>query len=320
MPIETFNTIPAAAGYPQYSGTNLIPPIFSDRMLERFYATSIFGEISNTDFLGELTKLGDQITFLREPDVIVRDYIKDGTLKHDTLEVDSFTMVVDKAKYFSVKIDRVDEFQMGPKFDMLWNRIGPAASRRMAEQIDCTILSKMYTKAHCSNRGAAAGCLSGGYNLGSVGAPVALTSANILEFLTNLAATLTEQNIPRENRFVILPPIFENTIMNSELRSAQFTGTGPSQILNGRIPGTIAGFTIYVSPYVPRVYDALTNSFAYYIIAGVPAATAFASQIQETRVVDGGHSNFDKYMQGLAVYGFDVIYPEALAVGYVRAN
>ena len=57
--------IPAASGYPQYSG-NLINPLFSMDLLERFYASTIYSDISSTEYTGELEKGGDQITFWRD--------------------------------------------------------------------------------------------------------------------------------------------------------------------------------------------------------------------------------------------------------------
>jgi hypothetical protein len=44
--------VPAAPGYPQYSG-NLISPMFSMDLLELFYCTSIYGEISTTEYSGQ---------------------------------------------------------------------------------------------------------------------------------------------------------------------------------------------------------------------------------------------------------------------------
>ena len=49
------NGIPVAPGYPNYSNTFLIPPIQSDRMLERFYTESIFARITSRDALNEIT-------------------------------------------------------------------------------------------------------------------------------------------------------------------------------------------------------------------------------------------------------------------------
>ena len=103
--------VPAAAGYPQYSGS-LITPIFRMDLLERFYDTTLYSEISTTEYTGELNKGGDQITFMREPKVIVRDYDKNGKIIHDTIDGEPVTMTIDYAKTFSIKMNHIDEKQI----------------------------------------------------------------------------------------------------------------------------------------------------------------------------------------------------------------
>lgn len=65
--------IPAASGYPQKQGTALMPPLVSMDILARYYATSIFQEISTTEYEGDLREHGT-VYFLKEPSAIVRDY------------------------------------------------------------------------------------------------------------------------------------------------------------------------------------------------------------------------------------------------------
>lgn len=310
-----FRAIPASAGYPQYSG-NLIHPLFGMDLIERFYCSTVFGEISTTDYLGELNGRGDQITFWREPCVIVRDYIKDMTLKHDTLEAEPVTVVVDKAKYFGVKIDKIDAAMM-TMWEKMKNSLLASASRAMADNIDCELLGSLYVDIDCRNKGPHAGCLSGAYNLGQVGNPVPITSANVVEFLTYMHGVMNEACLPREGRYLVIPPIMEVAILNSELKAAYLTGMGETPLLNGKIPNMVAGFQLYVSNHVCSVWDTGANAQAYHIVGGLKEATVFASILEETRVIED-KDTFDLYYQGLQAYGFDVIRPEALVGGYVR--
>lgn len=309
--------ITASAGYPQYSG-NLIPEMMGMELIERFYETSIFGEISTTDYLGELSGKGDQITFWREPCVIIRDYTKDQTLKHDTLEVEPVKLVIDRAKYFAFKMDKIDESMMS-----VWPKMKAAmlknASIEMANNIDCELLGSLYVDADCRNKGPNAGCISGSYNLGQTGAPVVLTSANVVQFLTMMHGVLNQRSVPREGRYLVIPTEMETLILNSELRQAYLTGMNESPLLNGRIPTTISGFQLYVSNHVCRVRDVGTNTDAYHIIGGIPGATCFASVMQHSRTIED-KDTFDTYYDGLQVYGFDVIRPEALVAAYVRLS
>lgn len=307
--------VPAAAGYPQYSG-NLSHPIISQELIERFYQTSIFGEISTTEYLGELTKGGDQITFWREPTVVVRDYVKGGVIQHDTLDTEPVTLVIDKAKTFSLKIDKIDEKQM-QMWDVLKAAFMQNASRTMADMIDGEILGSVYADVDSANQGATAGVVSGDYNLGATGAPVAVTASNVVEVFTSLHGVLNEAAIPREGRFIVIPSLIETVLLNSDLKAAYLTGMAESPMLNGKLPNTIAGFDVYITDRVPRVYDSGVSAWCHHILAGTKAGIVFATQLEDTRVIEDANSWATHY-QGLQVYGFDVIQPTALAHLYAR--
>ena len=310
--------IPAASGYPQYSG-NLMHPIVSQDLLERWYCTTIFGAISSTQYLGDIVGRGDQIVFFKKPQVSARRHVKDGTIKHDTLESDSHTMVIDQACEWSVKMSQVDERMMGmwPQFKAA---MIDAAAEAMQQIQDRHILANLYAEVAAANQGANAGCMTGCYNLGEVGAPVRITSgADWVRLLGRLTAVLSEACMPRENRYVVAPPIAEYALMTSTYMAMINANGGfsGSQLLNGQIPQSIMGFTHYISHNLTSVIDPVTNEQAYYIVAGLPMATAYASVLEKTRTIDDDKDSWDTFYQGLLVYGFDVLYPQGLAVAYV---
>lgn len=306
--------IATSSGYPQYSG-NLIHPMVAADLLERFYCTTIFGEISTTEYTGDLMRCGDQITFWREPEVEIHDYKKNAPLKSDTLESCPISMTIDKAKYFNLKIDWIDEKQIC-NWDTWKDAFLRRASYNLGQIIDQELLNNMYAEVHPCNMGPNAGVLSQCYNLGEPGAPVALTPDNIIDALAQKCAVLDEQCIP-DDRFIILPPIAKVLLMNSPYGESCFLncGGGESPAVNGKLPGQLLGMDVYISNNAPKVKDAGTNQDAYWIMFGHRSATAFASQIEETRVIEDKDS-FDRYYQGLQVYGCGVMRPEALGACY----
>lgn len=305
--------VPAAAGYPQYSG-NIITPLFSMDLLELFYCTSVYGEISTTEYSGELEHYGDQITFWREPEITIRDYEKGGPIVHDTIDSEPVTLVVNQAKNFSIEISQIDEKQIEnwPAWREAFLRRG---AYKLATNIDATLMANMFANVDPNNQGTAAGVNSHSYNLGTTGAPAPITSTNINQYLTFLQGVLDEQCAPRDNRFVVLPPVAYTTLLNSDLRASYLTGMDISPLINGRLPPMVAGFNVYVSNFVPQVFDAGAGAFAWEITAGTKMATAFAAQIDRTREIEGPNS-WNRYYQGLAVYGFKVLYPKGLAALY----
>lgn len=306
--------VPAAAGYPQYSNS-LITPLFKMDLLERFYATTVYSEISTTEYTGELTKGGDQITFMREPKVVVRDYVKNQPIIHDTIDAEPVTMTVDRAKTFSIKFNHIDEFQI-QNFEKWKTAFLKSAGYEITRAIDPELLTAMYLAAAPFNQGAEAGLISGDINLGETGAPLVLTSANISEFLTSVHQVLDEALAPREGRFIVLPPVGVKTLKNSELRLAYATGLSWSPLTNGKIPDEVGGFTVMESVNIPTVIDATVSKRCYHVVAGVKMATAFAAQIEQSRVITD-KDDWANYYQGLSVYGFQVLYPDALVHAYV---
>jgi hypothetical protein len=312
--------VPAASGYPQFSGS-LIPPMFAMDLIEQFYCTSVFGDITTTEYTGELKKCGDQITFFRSPRVKVRRNVKDGSIKHDTIDTCPITMSIDQFLEFSVKISQVDIEQI-----CNWSKwetsLVTSASYEMTQEIDAELLCKMALDANPCNKGDKAGVRSGTYNLGKVGAPILLTATNIWEVMTYVRAVLKEQCVPMDSLFIVLPDIAEVTLLNSPKITTILQGnccnTTADGILNGKIPEKIAGFDVYVSHNVCKVFDAGVSADAYQIIAGWRGSTAFAAQIEKTRVIDGDKDSWDTYIQGMTVYGHKVIQNEGLAMLYAR--
>lgn len=301
--------VPAASGYPQYSGS-LISPMFSLELLERFYTTSVYSDISTTEYTGELEKGGDQITFWREPEVIVRDAHKNKKIEHDTINAEPVTMVVDRAKEFSIKVSHIDEkqIQQWPKWKESFLK---NAGYQLAQAIDPDLMEEMYTAAAAANQGATAGAQSSSINLGTAGAPLVVTSTNIIEVLSLIHQVLDEAKAPRDGRFILLPPSGITALRNSDLQAAYMTGLSWSPLTNGKIPEEVMGFTIMSSLNIPSEIDATVTKLSYHLIAGVKMATAFAAQLEKTRVIED-KDEWATFYQGLTVYGFKVLYPEAL--------
>lgn len=305
--------VPAASGYPQYSNS-LITPLFRMDLLERFYTTTVYSDISTTEYTGDLNKGGDQITFMREPKVVVRDYDKNGKIIHDTIDGEPVTMTIDFAKTFSIKMNHIDEKQI-QNFDRWKAAFLKSAGYELTRAIDPQLLTEMWTNVAAYNQGDSAGLVSKNVNLGKTGTPVAVTSTNVASVLAQVWQVLDEALAPREGRFIVLPSVALTVLKNSELRLAYATGLNSTPMINGRLPDTVAGFTILESQNVPSVMDG--SDRVYHIVAGVKMATAFAAQIEDSRVVTD-KDDWANYYQGLSVYGFKVLYPDALVHLYAK--
>jgi hypothetical protein len=271
------------------SEVNFIPEVFSKLLQAKFYSKSILPEISNTDYEGEISGQGDKIVVRTVPAVTINDYA--GTITTQELTTAKVEMLIDKAKYYSFKVDDVLAAQAD--INML-EAASTDASEGMRIAVETDVLSSAVTGAT------------------TIGAQTTITSSNILEQILILSKTLDELNIPEEGRFIVLSPEFISMLKQSELRQAYLTGDATSPLRNGLV-GMVDRFKVFQSN---MVYTPASGADAGYthVLAGHPKALSFASQFTNTETVRM-ESTFGDQVRGLKVYGSKVITPNALCVG-----
>ena len=86
-------------------------------------------------------------------------------------------------------------------------------------------------------------------------------------------------------------------------------------IVDGMWNKSLFGFQPIETIHCPVRRDE-SGALAFYIIAGHKEATAYASNIIESRLITNDPNSFGVRYQFLAAWGAEVIYPEALALGY----
>jgi hypothetical protein len=334
------STITAAAAYPinsggfntpggqvAYGGTaysgSFIPALWSGKLAQKFYAATVFGEIANTDWQGDITGMGDTVIINTIPTITINAYQIGQNLAYEVPAPSTIQLVINKGKYFGVNVNNVLELQAKPKLmDVFTND----AAMQMKIKIDQDILYSNYNGGDSGNKGATAGAISAGYNLGTDLAPVNLTASNILQSITAMSSVLDEANVPETDRWIVITPTDRQILMQSNLAQAQFMGDATSTLRNGKI-GSIDRFTVYVSNLVPRgaagrtILDpntgtdsALSNALKRRVIlAGHKSAITFASQIAKVESLQNPN-DFGTLIRGLNVYGTQVAQPKGLAM------
>lgn len=305
---------PTSAGHPDYSstGTNkFIPQIWSAKLVVKFYAATVFGEIANTDYEGEIKKYGDKVIIRTIPTITINTYYKGMNLTYENPENASVELNIDKGKYFAFGVDAVDKRQSDIPFIDKWS---DDASQQMKIAIDTDVLGNVYTSAHASNKGTTAGVKSSSYGLGVTGSPVALSKTNVLDYIVDCGSVLSEQNVPEEGRWMVIPVWMANLIKKSDLKDASLSGDETSVLRNGRI-GRIDDIVLYKSNNYTSVTDG--SDTCYNVIFGTKHAITFASQMTNMETLPNP-SSFGQLIRGLNVYGYEVIKPEALGVLYAK--
>jgi hypothetical protein len=271
------------------SEVNFIPEVFSKLLQAKFYKKSILPAISNTDYEGEISGQGDKVIIRTVPAVTINDYA--GTITTQELTTAKVEMLIDKAKYYSFKVDDVLAAQAD--INML-DGASTDASEGMRIAVETDVLSAAVTGAT------------------SIGSQTSITSANILENILLMSKQLDELNIPEEGRFIVLSPEFISLLKQSELRQAYVTGDATSPLRNGQV-GMVDRFNVFQSNMVYTPASGADSGYTH-VLAGHPKALSFASQFTNTETVRM-ESTFGDQVRGLKVYGSKVVTPDALCVG-----
>lgn len=301
---------PVAAGVVSHTGT-LTPEIWSGKTLVKFYNATVFAEISNTDYEGEIKNAGDTVHIRIIPDITINDYYIGQDLVYERPPTTIIDLLIDKGKSYAMAINDVERMQSDIAYVEKWT---DDAGEQLAISIDLGILADVYADVHASNSGLTAGAKSSSLNLGVSGTPLALDKTNILDSIVDNGTVLDEQNIPQTQRWLIFPAIFCGMIKKSDLKDASLAGDGTSILRNGRM-GAIDRFTLYSSNQIDTTTDG--SDTVYNCMAGHPVALTFASQLVKNETLKNPW-DFGDLLRGLQVYGYKTIKSEGMTHFYAK--
>jgi hypothetical protein len=299
---------PVSPGRPDYSG-NFIPEIWSGKLIENFYDSTVLAAISNTDYEGEIRNQGDTVNIRTTPNITIRPYVKGQNLVVENPDKPKLQLVIDKGEYFACVEDDIDRVQSDVKLMDMWSK---DASEQMKIRVDQRVLTDMLPDINALNKGTTAGAQSAAFNLGSTAAPVTVTkdgaggTASVVDFIVDIGTVLDEANVPESGRFLVIPARMAGLIKKSELKDASLSGEGTSIVRNGRL-GMVDRFTLYLSHNLK-----VDSGGKFNLIAGTKMGLTFASQMTNMETLRA-QSTFGDIVRGLQVYGYKVVKPEALA-------
>ena len=318
-PIRTAKpTMQSASGYRVYQFLN--SPLFAKEMIHRTYHDTVTGVITSHSVVpSEIRDVGDQITFRKAPVGEIFNYQKNQPLEFSELNTETVTMVINRAKYWNLKLDEIDVKQI-QNIKTWVNEFIVNCQEQLKQQIDFEVLDYVPRKADPFNRGSRAGKVSGMYDLGMYGRPIHLDGENFLQYIGFLAAVLDEAQCPMRGRYLVLPGSARTLFLqNKWLNDMSQTGNKP--VMLAETTPSIAGFKIYFSHNMPSYVDPNhKDKRAHLIVAGLDTATGFVTQMTKQQHIDQVETSFAQYWRGLQVYDFEVIRPEHIATLYATVN
>jgi hypothetical protein len=311
---------PAGSAGNNLQSTGFIPQIWSGKLVEKFYASTVLAAISNVDYEGEIKNQGDTVKIRTKPTITINNYSADGALSLQRPTGSEVDLLIDQGRYFNTILDDVMEVQSDLNVLSMWS---DDAAQQMKINIDTDVLLTILNQSSSFNRGTTAGKISSNINLGvtSTG-PLAVVpnspsagQVDVLDTLLRLGQALDEQNIPEVGRWAVVPAWFGYGIKRSELRQAYLSGDSVSILRNGRL-GMVDRFTLYISNLLPQGTTAGLQSTEWVIYAGHAHGLTFASQITKVETLRS-EQTFGTILRGLQVYGRKVIDSTALSQAIV---
>lgn len=265
-----------------------IPEVWSARILEALQKAHIATALCNTDYQGEITKMGDTVHIGSIGDITVKDYTKNKDIDApEDLNLTDTTLLIDSAKYFNFQVDDIDTVQAaGPLMDSASRN----AAYQVADAVDKAIFAKMIAEGTDFKSGKATA--------------TALTASNAYEYLVALRTAMVKANVPAGTWEAAVPPEFTGLLLTDDRFVKAGTDASEDRLQNGYV-GKAAGFKIFE-----------TNNLSTNVIATYPGATAFAEQITEVNAYRP-EKRFADAVKGLDVYGVKVVRPTAVIVGTV---
>jgi len=269
-----------------------IPEIWSGELLERLRKAHVFGFVANRDYEGEISQFGDIVRINTIGLIDVSDYTPNSTtLTVQTIDDAQTQLKINQRKYFAFKVDDVDSAQTKPKIMQSAMREAAWSLRDQQDQY----IASLYTDA---------GITSG---LGTEGTPIDITSVNITEYMGLVSQKLSENDVPLETRWMIVPPWFHQKLILAKIT----LDTNNSETITNGFIGRYLGFDLYVSNNV-SIGTPSTNAKTR-IMAGYRGTITFAEQLMKMEAYRP-ESSFSDAVKGLALYGAKVARPSTLAV------
>lgn len=342
---------------------------FSQKLMLALYDNNILGEITNTDYQGEINDIGSLLNIMDFDKIAERDYANTTMSAPDNLTENNGQLVIDKKKNFYWKERDYDnwvsyiknphptivtqtanersrnmDLYVLSKYDKVGagNRVGTDVTggtvsidtagvvtgsgtaftaAMVGRGFKATGHTKFYrVKTYSSSTSIVieddlddiataytGGVISGAtYRVEAVTA-VNLTVSNILQYIgaLKLKLDLAEKNgyhsVPGEDRWLIVPPEFEDLVTNGAAGIQLHVPEVYDELVKKGLLTMLKGFKVIVS-------NRLTgdNTNGYRILAGHPSWQTFAEKVITARLEEDLIGDFGIAYKDLFVYGSKV--------------
>ena len=304
-----------ASGYGTLPNGNFSPIIYSKKVQLAFRKSATVGDITNSDYFGEISAQGDTVRIIKEPEISVQAYARGTTVTAQDLDDEDFQLVVDKSNYFAFKMDDIEEAHSHVNFMQLAT---DRAAYRLADQYDQEVLgymsgfkqSALHAQADTVNdsvNGSKAVTTAGSDELltsmklrkdsfgnittssagdhsipvvarlpGATALPTATASPAMV--VARMKRLLDQQQVDSQGRWLVIAPVFMEILSDEDSRFMNGDYGESGGLRNGLVINNFHGFRLYVSSNLPAVGTG-------------PGTTGSANQNANFGVIVAGHDS-----------------------------
>ncbi len=282
---------------------SFIPEIWSAAITEPYKKNLIFGQdgIASKSYYGEITGVGSSVTINSLGDITVKDRKRGEDIEIEELETTPKKIHIDQEKYFAFSVDDVDKVQvLGQVKGIATDR----AAIRLRDQADQYLSKVLAEGAHKDNKVDA-------MNIIKADPHRVTTGETAYDALLALSERLDDQSVPTEGRWVVIGSKTRSALLNDP-RFVNVDKSGTSEGLRNGVIGRVIGFDVMVSNNIQKKGGTAKTPTTETLVAGVPDAFAFASQLLEIEAMRD-QKQFRDIVRGLHVYGAAVVRPEGIS-------
>lgn len=304
-----------ASGYNNLPNGNFSPTLYSKKVQLAFRKSTTVGDITNSDYFGEIANFGDTVRILKEPEITVSSYSRGQVVTPQDLDDEDFQLTIDQANKWSFKVNDIEEMHS----HVSWaSQAQDTAAYRLRDQHDQEVLGYLsgYKQSSISSPADTVNdVVSGTKAVDTAGSDELLTSMKLIKgsfgnittvsagdhsipvaarlpgstalptayvspvmLFNRMSRLLDQQNVESAGRWLVIDPVMKEILADEDSRflNADFGANGA--LRNGSAPAMIAGFRLYCTNNTPSVGTG-------------PATTGTANQNTNYGVIVAGHDS-----------------------------
>jgi len=260
----------------------------------------VYADVCNRKYEGEIANMGDTVRVQTVADISIGDYTRDTVVSGQSLTTTDIVLAITQGKTFNFKWDFTNQKQSAVK-DIMEEAMSRSAYQ-MRDGVDQFIAETI------DDGVATANTLTAVTDIGN-----ASGETDPYDVLVDLNVQLTQNNVPPDGRWCVVPPWYMGEIAKMPARFSFGTPDNLRVFSEGYVGiDRITGFRMYQSNNVPVTGTATPTEGAYSVLAGYTDAVTFANQVTRFKQAEQPDAFYTNNL-GLMLYGALTTRPIGLA-------